>query len=74
METIQALKAKGFTHIQFELKDSGNPVQALVEVIPGNGEGSVLDNIPLAGREILDYFGESSPMARYVIDPQYLAT
>lgn len=72
LATIQELKARGFTHIQFELKDSGSPTQALVEVIPGTDLGFGLDIIQLNSPEISDYFEKTSPMARYVIDSIYL--
>ncbi len=72
LDTIRDLRAKGFTHIRLELTDSGNPLQAVVEVIPGKDMEFDLDVIPLTSREIEDYFGEVSPMAKYVIDASHL--
>ncbi len=73
LETMQALKSRGFTRIRFKLKDFGNSSQAIVEVIPGKGESFSLDTISLNSREILDYFEEPSPMARYIINRNYLS-
>lgn len=73
LEIIQELKARGFTHVQFELRDSGSPTQAIVEVIPGKDLGFGLDVIPLNSREIEDYFSEVSPMASYLIDASHLS-
>ncbi len=72
LDTIRDLRAKGFTHIRLELTDSGNPLLAVVEVIPGKDMGFDPDVIPLNSPEILDYFEEPSPMARYIIDQCYL--
>lgn len=73
LETIQELKARGFTHIQFELKDSGSPTQAIVEVIPGTDLGFELGVVSLISPEISDYFQKHSPMAKYIIDRNFLS-
>lgn len=73
LEMIQGLQAKGFTCIELELLDTGNAMQATVEVIPGKSVEFQLDRIPINRSKIRDYFGEASPMARYVIDPKYLS-
>lgn len=71
-EMIRRLQAKGFTSIRFELLDTGNPIKATVEIIPGKSNEIQLDTIALNSREIPDYFEKPSPMARYIIDSIYL--
>ena len=72
LQIIQELKAIGFTHIRLELKNCNNPLQALVEVIPGKGKESGLGIMSLNSWEIPEYFEMPSVMTRYVIDPGYL--
>lgn len=73
-ETISQLKEQGYTSVELVLLDVGNPYQATVEIIPGKRKDFGINFISLDSNEIGHYFDNLSPMAKYVIDQDYLRT
>ncbi len=73
-ETISQLKGEGYTSVELVLLDLGNPYQATIEIIPGKRKGFEMNSISLDSNEIGHYFDDPSPMAKYVIDQDYLRT
>ena len=71
-DTIHHLKQQGFTTVQLVLLDLKNPYQSTVELIPGQRHDFQMDIIPLHSNEIQHYLDRQSPMAKYVINQEYL--
>ena len=74
LEIIEALKERDYKSVRFILQSSDNKTLAIVEVIPGREDCIQFDQIPLNSAEILDYFDQPTPMAKYVIDQKHLTS
>lgn len=72
LEIIASLKAKGFNSIEFVIQPHIGSMQASVEVIPGMEQDFRVYLISLTSSELGHYFDGPSPMAKYVIDQDYL--
>ena len=70
--TVLHLKQQGYTTFRVILRDTDNPYQALVELIPGNQQGFEGTTISIDSKEAAYYIDANSPMAKYVVDEKYL--
>jgi len=72
LDIIALLRAKGFKSIELVLQPSNGTMQATVEVVPQKEHNLRLEQISLTSSELMHYFEGRSPMAKYVIDQDYL--
>jgi len=70
-DIIEALKKQGFTSVEFVPQGNAG-TRATVELIPGRRLDFSLNVISLDSPEINHYIDGDSPMAKYIIDPDYL--
>lgn len=74
LNLIQALKDRGYVAVKFVLRERPpGTYQALVEVIPTRSKETSVDFTSLYSSDILHYLSDESSMARYIINPDYLA-
>ncbi len=71
-DIVDQLKLLGYNSVQLVLLNSGNVLQATIEVKPLKATSFGIDIISLHSIEIQDYLNSHSPMAKYVIDQDYL--
>lgn len=71
-ETIQALKSLGFISVRMILFETLNKHQATIELIPYKQSDFELSGVALDSNEIHDFIDGHSPMAKYIIDREFL--
>ncbi|MEJ7693209.1 hypothetical protein [Daejeonella sp.] len=71
-DIILTLKNQGYTSVEFVPRDSDDNLQATIELIPGSRLDFNLNVLSLDSPEIVHYLNGGAPMARYIINPEYL--
>jgi predicted RNA-binding protein with EMAP domain len=78
-ETLRQLKELGYTGLKVQLlaiddpyQATAEPFQAIVEAIPGEHSWRTSHSIKIDSQEAALYVDVHSPMARYVVNEEYL--